>query len=588
MRTEKQFVSWFPLMAILAVTLSGCVSQTAADSAAASSAQAPTLAVSQPLVAPSLTDGQQLYQQYCASCHSISDGSAAPHLISVDWLKQTTPAEMYRYVTSGNSSEGMPAYASLTSSDRWDIVAYLLSLISPVSEVSGTQLTYQNMCSACHGVTGQGEGTQALSQNIQVSDWQQDPLLIDSSNETLYEAIRSGNAHGMGTFAVMLSEAKIWALVNQVRTLSIQGGDQSTSGGNETSPLVTDTNEGFFTLSGKVSNGSGGTLENLSAVQLDIVQNNQILYTMTTSVLADGTFQFVLVPLSSRWNYTAHINYGGVIYKSGRLLGQSIAADASENEDIVVYDPVYETSALQAESLHVLISFDSENSVHVAQSFLISNPSAFTVSPLETASPVLVFPISSSAQNLSFAASQESEFLKLTQGVLGDWQPILPGSVHQVMFEYDLPFDDEQDFVFYTPVSVSSAMVMVETGSQPINCTGMQVSSHSAMMKSAAVQMFTAEDIQAESKINLHCFNKQSILPNLLGGIALMLVLIGVAVAAYFVRQKAIRRLQQGKVKRTALLDAIITLDDQFKAGEISAEVYQAKREELIRHLEGE
>jgi len=588
MRTEKQFVSWFPLMAILAVTLSGCVSQTAADSAAASSAQAPTLAVSQPLVAPSLTDGQQLYQQYCASCHTISDGSAAPHLISVDWLKQTTPAEMYRYVTSGNSSEGMPAYASLTSSDRWDIVAYLLSLISPVSEVSGTQLTYQNMCSACHGVTGQGEGTQALSQNIQVSDWQQDPLLIDSSNETLYEAIRSGNAHGMGTFAVMLSEAKIWALVNQVRTLSIQGGDQSTSGGNETSPLVTDTNEGFFTLSGKVSNGSGGTLENLSAVQLDIVQNNQILYTMTTSVLADGTFQFVLVPLSSRWNYTAHINYGGVIYKSGRLLGQSIAADASENEDIVVYDPVYETSALQAESLHVLISFDSENSVHVAQSFLISNPSAFTVSPLETASPVLVFPISSSAQNLSFAASQESEFLKLTQGVLGDWQPILPGSVHQVMFEYDLPFDDEQDFVFYTPVSVSSAMVMVETGSQPINCTGMQVSSHSAMMKSAAVQMFTAEDIQAESKINLHCFNKQSILPNLLGGIALMLVLIGVAVAAYFVRQKAIRRLQQGKVKRTALLDAIITLDDQFKAGEISAEVYQAKREELIRHLEGE
>lgn len=588
MRTEKQFVSWFPLMAILAVTLSGCVSQTAADSAAASSAQVPTLAVSQPLVAPSLTDGQQLYQQYCASCHSISDGSAAPHLISVDWLKQTTPAEMYRYVTSGNSSEGMPAYASLTSSDRWDIVAYLLSLISPVSEVSGTQLTYQNMCSACHGATGQGEGTQALSQNIQVSDWQQDPLLIDSSNETLYEAIRSGNAHGMGTFAVMLSEAKIWALVNQVRTLSIQGGDQSTSGGNETSPLVTDTNEGFFTLSGKVSNGSGGTLENLSAVQLDIVQNNQILYTMTTSVLADGTFQFVLVPLSSRWNYTAHINYGGVIYKSGRLLGQSIAADASENEDIVVYDPVYETSALQAESLHVLISFDSENSVHVAQSFLISNPSAFTVSPLETASPVLVFPISSSAQNLSFAASQESEFLKLTQGVLGDWQPILPGSVHQVMFEYDLPFDDEQDFVFYTPVSVSSAMVMVETGSQPINCTGMQVSSHSAMMKSAAVQMFTAEDIQAESKINLHCFNKQSILPNLLGGIALMLVLIGVAVAAYFVRQKAIRRLQQGKVKRTALLDAIITLDDQFKAGEISAEVYQAKREELIRHLEGE
>jgi len=40
--------------------------------------------------------------------------------------------------------------------------------------------------------------------------------------------------------------------------------------------------------------------------------------------------------------------------------------------------------------------------------------------------------------------------------------------------------------------------------------------------------------------------------------------------------------------KKTTLLDAIITLDDQFKAGEISAEVYRAKREELIKKTRGE
>jgi Mg-chelatase subunit ChlI len=55
-------------------------------------------------------------------------------------------------------------------------------------------------------------------------------------------------------------------------------------------------------------------------------------------------------------------------------------------------------------------------------------------------------------------------------------------------------------------------------------------------------------------------------------------------------RNRRNRKLLRGNkgTAKTTILDAIITLDDQLKAGEISMEVYQAKREELIKRLEGE
>jgi uncharacterized membrane protein len=40
--------------------------------------------------------------------------------------------------------------------------------------------------------------------------------------------------------------------------------------------------------------------------------------------------------------------------------------------------------------------------------------------------------------------------------------------------------------------------------------------------------------------------------------------------------------------ERTRTLDAIIALDDQFKAGQIPRESYSAKRSELISKIDGE
>lgn len=129
-------------------------------------------------------------------------------------------------------------------------------------------------------------------------------------------------------------------------------------------------------------------------------------------------------------------------------------------------------------------------------------------------------------------------------------------------------------------------MIMVENQSKDITCSGMQVSNQQMAM-SESLLIFSGGVIDAGDKLALHCFNKKEIFPEIIGALVLVIALLLVIWISLASRKQ--KALSQGKgTKKMTLLDAIITLDDQFKAGEIPAEVYNAKREELIKKLGGE
>ena len=585
----------FLIFTFLALMLSGCTAESSPMLDSGQTSSSLETRVTPPLVAPSIENGQSSFAQNCSSCHlqntTVSDTEAAgTNLISSDWLQQTSPTQMFTTLTAGIAGRGMPSFVLLPSGDRWNLVAYLLSLVSPQSDQSGSKLIYQNMCQTCHGSSGAGDGTQTLSKNLSLSDWQSNPLLIDYSNEELFYTIRSGNTHGMGTFAVMLSEAQLWSLVTTARALSVSSSPANVStqidSGLPIDKAASTQGQGFITIEGSISNGSGGKLDDLSGLNLAITRPGLETQNMVAAVGHDNTFRFVLVPYSPDWNYSAEISHNGIIYKSARFSGQSISAGATVPLTIKVYDSSTDTTALRAERLHVLLNFQSDHLIHVTESFLIRNPSSYTVLPADSQTPLLHFMLNPDATNITVDQYSQSQFLKVLSGKLGDWQPILPGGVHQVMFEYDLPFENERNFEFNTPVQVISAMIMVENQSKDITCSGMQVSNQQMAM-SESLLIFSGGVIDAGDKLALHCFNKKEIFPEIIGALVLviaLLVVIWISLASR--KQKAF---SQGKgTKKMTLLDAIITLDDQFKAGEIPAEVYNAKREELIKKLGGE
>ncbi len=91
---------------------------------------------------PSLASGQAIYGARCASCHGDAgrgDGAAAAgmdpppaNFSDTALLASSTPLDFYRKVAHGVPGTAMIAFDSvLTREERWDVVAYVLTLTDP-------------------------------------------------------------------------------------------------------------------------------------------------------------------------------------------------------------------------------------------------------------------------------------------------------------------------------------------------------------------------------------------------------------------------------------------------------------------------
>jgi mono/diheme cytochrome c family protein len=88
--------------------------------------------------------GRKLYMRTCVGCHE-EDGSGkdtgAANLRSPEVQAQSDGALFWK-VSNGNTAAGMPSFASLPETDRWDVVSFLRTL----KDANGT------------GAEGSGEG----------------------------------------------------------------------------------------------------------------------------------------------------------------------------------------------------------------------------------------------------------------------------------------------------------------------------------------------------------------------------------------------------------------------------------------------
>ena len=74
--------------------------------------------------------GRKLYMRTCVGCHQ-EDGSGkdtgAANLRSPEVQAQSDGALFWK-ITNGNSEAGMPSFASLPETDRWDVVTFVRTL----------------------------------------------------------------------------------------------------------------------------------------------------------------------------------------------------------------------------------------------------------------------------------------------------------------------------------------------------------------------------------------------------------------------------------------------------------------------------
>src|SRR5512139_1577745 len=118
----------------------------------------PTLVLS-PAQAPSVETGKAIYAEKCAACHGetgLGDGAqgiqlgvTVPAFGLAEVARPGTPADWFTTVTRGRMDRFMPPFASLNDEQRWDVVAYAMSLhITEDQEIKGKKV-FETYCQDC-------------------------------------------------------------------------------------------------------------------------------------------------------------------------------------------------------------------------------------------------------------------------------------------------------------------------------------------------------------------------------------------------------------------------------------------------------
>jgi mono/diheme cytochrome c family protein len=82
--------------------------------------------------------GREIFEKKCALCHGKdADGrgrrrkglsSEPPNFQSDEWRQSVSPRYLFQVVSEGKRGTSMPGWPTLTETQRWDVVAYVLSI----------------------------------------------------------------------------------------------------------------------------------------------------------------------------------------------------------------------------------------------------------------------------------------------------------------------------------------------------------------------------------------------------------------------------------------------------------------------------
>jgi mono/diheme cytochrome c family protein len=211
------------LIATFAILLSACNMTLAEDITPPPGYVAPTplpTLVLYPPQPPSVENGRIIYVEKCAPCHGdtgLGDGKQGIQLgVTVrafglaEIARPASPAQYYTMVTRGNIERFMPPFNSLANQERWDAVAYVMTLHTSAEQIETGRQLFEANCADCS------------------LDNFKDQQKMSSLTEVELARLVTQGGDGLPAFGSALSEDELWAVAAYLRTLSF-----------DTSPIAT-------------------------------------------------------------------------------------------------------------------------------------------------------------------------------------------------------------------------------------------------------------------------------------------------------------------------------------------------------------
>jgi len=586
-----------------------------------------------PAQAPSTDNGAMIFAEKCAPCHGatgLGDGEQGIQLnVTVpafglpDIARPASPAQWYTVVTRGNMERFMPPFASLSDQERWDVVAYAMTLHMSEEEITKGKELFETNCANCS------------------TDFFKDQAKMSELSEVeLARIIKEGNDQ-VPPFGATLSEEEVWAAAAYLRTLSFDTAPivsapassatpeavtvtetlastdaetpsaEGTSIGTEQVPATKEATArvqaGFGNISGSIENKTSSDLPSDLKVTLrgydhgaDPSAGPQEVFSQEGQVNADGSFVFENIEIPLNRIFIAELTFDGMDLQSGFAIVKE--GDTSVGlPPIKLYNKTEDTSKLVVDEARIFFEYGTDN-VQVFNVYSFRNPSdeIIVVTLNENGEVPFVKPPEGSS-GFGYEAMQDSEpFMQTPNGFA---IPPSEGSYGLVAFA-SVPkakeFEFSQEFVLHAATVTVFVPEGVTVKSDQSNDLGVQA------IQDFNFQIYELDSIGAGEQVKLTISGapKEATAAsapeevtsnqNLLIGAGALGVALILAGAWMYLRDRN-RVEDKGDEEDEAdefessedVIDAIIALDDLHRSKKISDEAYQKRRAELKEILKG-
>jgi hypothetical protein len=369
--------------------------------------------------------------------------------------------------------------------------------------------------------------------------------------------------------------------------------------------LATTPSASLGKISGKLINGSGGSIPEGQKVTLvgfdkDQSGNYQKAIVLETPVEPDGSYRFKEVEVPIERAFLVVTSLGGVEYQSDPVFVTATAKDFFI--PFTIYEKTNDPNILTFNQVHLLFDSSLQDKLQVTELFIVTNPSnqVVVVSSDGTSIPFIHTP--RTASSVKYQLSQGSaQLLNAMDGFA-----MLPGADKQYGFiaTFTMPYSKilKFDQLFSLPVSSLTIFVPVgirlrgeqftDAGTQDIQGKSYQIYQANNMASGSSLSLTLSDKLGGSNGFKL---DRQTMILIGIGLIGILLVFVGIYLYLHDrSRYKRDNEVIEEQIKIDALgedrdniMDAIIVLDDQYTASEISKEAYTTRRAELKERLKG-
>ena len=349
---------------------------------------APTLGPLFPAQAPSVENGAAIYVEKCAPCHGktglgdgeqgIQLGVTVPAFGLPEIARPASLAQWYIMVTRGNLERFMPPFRSLSDQQRWDVVAYAMTLHTNPQELEKGKQIFETNCANCSTEFFKDQATMSglneveLARIITVGNDEIKAFGAELDEDDMWAAAAYLRTIPFATASVAIASTPLSATepanVSQTLTPAETGttSAEAAEGTAQTlapSEAVASAQPGVGTVLGSVENMTGAQLPSDLKITLrgfdygaDPNATPQQVLSVDGVVGADGRFAFENVEMPASRIFLAQLTHAGSKLQSEFAIVEE-AASTLTLSPIILYDTTDDVSGLVMDDARIFFNY---------------------------------------------------------------------------------------------------------------------------------------------------------------------------------------------------------------------------------------